>query len=191
MIFYDYLAKQNLEAEMIEIIKEKLASYIVKKNIKENIPLQQSFSQSFKNSFNFLILMPENESDFRNAFIVLDFLDNNNKTLTVFTNDFRVALLPVKFRNKTLSFSINEISKLKLPSNELITKLKKLHYDAVLDLNRGENLFYSYVSNIVNSKIRIGMEKKKSNNYYNLIFSDNIFESNIFYTNLLNCLKMF
>lgn len=176
---------------MIEIIKEKLASYIVKKNIKDNIPLHQSFSQSFKNSFNFLILMPENESDFRNAFIVLDFLDTNNKTLTVFTNDFRVALLPVKFRNKTLSFSINEISKLKLPSNELIAKLKKLHFDAVLDLNREENLFYSYVSNIVDSKIRIGMEKKKSNNYYNLIFSDNIFESNVFYTNLLNCLKMF
>jgi hypothetical protein len=176
---------------MIELIKEKIASYIVKKNIRENIPIQQSFSQSFKNSFNFLVLMPENESDFRNAFIVIDFLDSNNKTLTVFTNDFRVALLPVKFRNKTLSFSINEISKLKLPSNELIAKLKKLHFDIVIDLNREENLFYSFVSNIVNAKIRIGMEKKKSNNYYNLIFSDNIFESNIFYTNLLNCLKMF
>jgi ADP-heptose:LPS heptosyltransferase len=135
--------------------------------------------------------MPANESDFRNSFTVLDFLDSQNKTLTIFTNDFRVALLPVKFRNKSFSFSLIEISKLKLPTHDLIAKLKKLRFDAVLDLNREENLFSSFVSNIVDSKIRIGMEKKKSVNYYNLIFSDNNFESNIFYSNLLNCLKMF
>ncbi len=176
---------------MIDYIKEKLATYIVKKNLKENLPLQQSFSQSFKNSFNFFVIMPANESDFRNSFTVLDFLDSQNKTLTIFTNDFRVALLPVKFRNKSLSFSIIEMNKLKLPTNDLIAKLKKLHFDAVLDLNREENLFSSFVSNLVNSKIRIGIEKKKSVNYYNLIFSDNNFESNIFYSNLLNCLKMF
>lgn len=176
---------------MLDLIKEKIAAYIVKKNLKENFPLQQSFSQLFKNSFNFLVIMPENESDFRNSFIVLDFLDGQNKTLTIFTNDFRVALLPVKFRNKSLSFSIIETNKLKLPTNDLIAKLKKLHFDAVLDLNREENLFSSFVSNIVDSKIRIGMEKKKSVNYYNLIFSDKNLESNIFYSNLLNCLKMF
>lgn len=176
---------------MIDFIKEKLATYIVKKNLKENLILQQSFSQSFKNSFNFFVIMPANESDFRNSFTVLDFLDSQNKTLTIFTNDFRVALLPVKFRNKSLSFSIIEMNKLKLPTNDLIAKLKKLHFDAVLDLNREENLFSSFVSNLVNSKIRIGIEKKKSVNYYNLIFSDNNFESNIFYSNLLNCLKMF
>ncbi len=176
---------------MIEIIKEKLAYYIVKKNLKGNIPLQQSFSKFLKNSFNFLIVMPANDSDFRNSFIVLDFLDSQNKTLTIFTNDFRVALLPVKFRNKSLSFAITEINKLKLPSNELISKLKKLQFDAVVDLNREDNLFFSFVSNIVDSKVRIGIKKKKSNSYYNLIFSDNNFEGNIFYSNLLNCLKMF
>lgn len=176
---------------MIELVKEKLVAYIINKNLKENLPIQQSFSKSFKSSFNFLVVMPVNESDFRSAFTVLDFLDNHNKTLTIFTNDFRVALLPVKFRNKSLSFGITEINKLKLPSKELVNKLKELHFDAVLDLNREENLFSSFVSNIVNSKIRIGMQKKKSNSYYNLIFSDNSFESNIFYSNLLNCLKMF
>lgn len=176
---------------MIDFIKEKLATYIVKKNLKENLPLQQSFSQSFKNSFNFFVIMPANESDFRNSFAVLDFLDGQNKTLTIFTNDFRVALLPVKFRNKSFSFSIVEMSKLKLPTNDLIIKLKNLRYDVVIDLNREENLFYSFVSNIVESRFRIGMKKKKSSNYYNLIFSDNNFESIIFYSNLLNCLKMF
>lgn len=176
---------------MIELIKEKIAAFIVKKNLKENFPKQFSFSQSVKNSFNFLVIMPANESDFRNSFTVLDFLDSQNKTLTIFTNDFRVALLPVKFRNKSLSFSLTEINKLKLPSSELIYKLKKLHFDVVLDLNKEENLFYSFVSNIVDSKIRIGIEKKKSSRYYNLIYSDKNFDSNIFYSNLLNCLKMF
>ncbi len=176
---------------MIELIKEKIAHFIVNKNLKENTPIQQSFSQSLKNSFNFFVIMPANDSDFRNAFKVLEFLDNQNKTLTIFTNDFRVALLPVKFRNKSFSFSITEISKLKLPSNELIDRLRKLKFDAVLDLNKEENLFSSFVSNIVDSKIRIGIQKKKSDRYYNLIYSDSNFESNIFYSNLTNCLKMF
>lgn len=176
---------------MIEFIKDKIAAYIVNKNLKEISTAQQSFLNSFNNSFNFFVIMPVNEVDFRNAFTVLEFLENHNKTITVFTNDFRVALLPVKFRNKAFGFSLNEISKLKLPSKELVAKLKKLHFDATIDLNREENLFSSFVANLVKSKIKIGVEKKKSANYYNMIFSDDNLDSNEFYLNFLNFLKMF
>lgn len=176
---------------MIEFIKEKIAAYIVKTALKRRSLNQQSFSDWFNSSFNFFIIMPSNETDFRNAFSVLEFLDSQNKTLTIFTNDFRVALLPIKFRNKSLGFSINEINKLKLPSKELTIKLKKLCFDVSIDLNREENLFSSFAINLVESKIKIGIEKKKSVEFYNLIFSGNNLEDSIFYENFSNFLKMF
>lgn len=176
---------------MIEIIKSKIAEFKVKKHLKDNSIHQQSFSEYFQKSFNYFVIMPANEVDFRSSFIVLEFLESHNKTLTIFTNDFRVALLPVKFRNKTFSFNLSEITKLNLPSNELITKLKKFHCDVVIDLNREDNLFFRFIANLVEAKIRMGINSKKTSDYYNLIFYDDISDSKQFYSNLINFMKMF
>jgi len=173
---------------MVDYLKSLIADFIIKKKLNETQKTQMSFSNTFKSSFRFFVVMPSDEKDFKNAFIVLDFLESYNKNVTVFTNDFRVALLPIKFRNKSLSYSLNQINKLKLPSNDLKNKLKSIECDFVIDLNREKNLFASYVTNLIKSKVRLGIEKRDSYLYYNLIFSDSNSESKIFF---LNFLRMF
>ncbi|MCS7052558.1 MAG: hypothetical protein NZM09_02355 [Ignavibacterium sp.] len=177
---------------MIEFIKEKIAYYIIKKYLKKKkYNSNLTFTESFSNSFDFLIIMPTDESDFRNSFQVIEFIENHNKTILIFLNDFKVALLPIKFRNKTFSFNLNDINKLNLPKKELIDKLIKLKFDMVIDLNRIDSLFHSYVANLVGAKFRIGMNKKKAAEFYNVIFSDHSNESSIFYSNFVSFIKMF
>jgi hypothetical protein len=177
---------------MIDLIKEKIANYVVRRNLKKkNNSIQQSFLKPIHNSINFLIIMPLDERDFNDSTLVLDFLESQNKNLSIFTYDFRVALLPVKFRNRTISFNLMEINKLKLPSRDLTNRLRNLDYDVVIDLNRSESLLCSYVSNLINSKIRIGLSKKNDHNFYNMIFSINQNVNTNFYSDLINAIKMF
>jgi len=71
-------------------------------------------------------------------------------------------------------------------------KLSSLFFNAVLDLNRKDNLFYSYISNIANAPIRVGFQKNDSDKFYNLQIMNNIiYTPEVSYKNFLNCLRMF
>jgi hypothetical protein len=176
---------------MIELIKEKTARFIISKRLKNVALSEQSFSAALKRSGAFLVLMPEDEKDFRTCFFILDYLEQINKTVKVLTKDYRISLLPAKFRNKAVEIGITEINKLDLPNHKLINKLVELKFDGVIDLNRTDNLFYSYVTNLVTAKLRIGFAKKGADYFYNFQIAQNEFDSEKSYNNFLNCLKMF
>jgi len=176
---------------MIEMIKEKIARYLISRQLKNIVLNEQSFSAALKRSGTFLILMPEDEKDFRNCFLVLDYLEHINKTIKILTKDYRISLLPAKFRNKALEISIADLNKLDLPNHKLISKLAEMKYDGVIDLNRKDNLFFSYVANLVKAKIRIGFTKKGADKFYNFQITNNDVDPDKSYNNFLNCLKMF
>jgi ADP-heptose:LPS heptosyltransferase len=90
-----------------------------------------------------------------------------------------------------VEIGITEINKLDLPNHKLINKLVELKFDGVIDLNRTDNLFYSYVTNLVTAKLRIGFAKKGADYFYNFQIAQNEFDSEKSYNNFLNCLKMF
>lgn len=176
---------------MIEMIKNKIAELIITSKLRHKNNHELAFSSALKKSFSFLVLMPADEKDYRESFQILDYLESQGKTLTILTNDFRVSLLPAKYRNKVVGFSINEVSKLNLPSHKLTERLKEKLFDVVIDLNREENLFYSYITNIVKSKIRVGFKKRKADFYYNFLVDGSDNDSAKSYNNFLNCIKMF
>lgn len=176
---------------MIELLKKKTAELIVSGKLKHQKNSELSFSAALKKSFSFLVLMPANDKDYRESFQILDYLESQGKTLTILTNDFRVSLLPAKYRNKSIGFAITEVSKINLPSHKLTEQLREKLFDVVIDLNREENLFYSYIANIVKSKIRIGFKKRKADLYYNFLVDGSDNDSVKSYNNFLNCIKMF
>ncbi len=176
---------------MIELIKKKTAEIIVSGRLKHQKNQELLFSSALKKSFSFLVLMPANEKDYRESFQILDYLEGQGKTLTILTNDFRVSLLPAKFRNKAIGYSVSEVSKFNLPTSKLSERLKEKLFDVVIDLNREENLFYSFIANIVKSKIRIGFKKRKADVYYNFLVDGSDNDSAKSYYNFLNCIKMF
>ena len=169
---------------------QQLARIIVKQKFSGNKFDVQSFSEAFNNSRSILVLMPEDEDDFKCSLDVLTFLDELKKEIVIITNDFRVSVLPFHFRGKSIGYEIKDINQLKLPSRRMISKIEKKKFDAVIDLNRKQQLFYSYVMIIAHTGLRIGFTKKFADKIYNLQVLNDESNAKISYKNLLNCLKM-
>ena len=176
---------------MIDSIKQNISRFLISRKLKNVVLSEQDFSESLKRSGSFLVLMPEDEKDFRASYLVIEYLEHLNKSIKILTRDYRISLLPAKFRNKAMEFGISDLNKLDLPAHKLIEKLSEMKFDGVIDLNRKDDLFYSYVSNLVKAKIRIGFAKKGADKFYNFQISNNDVEAEKSYNNFLNCLKMF
>ena len=98
--------------------------------------------------------MPDNDTDFHYAIEVLKGLNLNKKHATVFTQEFRANLVPVKYRPQVVEYTDRDISRLYIPSKKLMDKLRSLRFNAILDLNRKENIFCSIVASMVNAPIK-------------------------------------
>lgn len=176
---------------MIEFLKEKTAKFFVNKKHTLGKGEKFSFSAAFKRSFYFLVILPDDESDFRFAVQLLRFLDENKKSFQVLTRDFRVSLLPQIYRTRVIEVGISELTKLDLPNKKLTTKLESMRYDSIIDLNRKESLFALYILKAIPAKVKIGFQKKGSEELYNLQIANNEEKPENSYNNFLNCLKMF
>lgn len=176
---------------MIDLIKENVSRFLISRRLKNLVINEQDFSEALKRSGSFLVLMPEDEKDFRASYLVIEYLEHLNKSIKILTRDYRISLLPAKFRSKAMEFGISDLNKLDMPSHKMIEKLSSMKFDGVIDLNRKDDLFYSYVSNLVSARIRIGFSKKGADKFYNFQISNNDIESEKSYNNFLNCLKMF
>ncbi len=176
---------------MIEFLKQKTAKFLVNKKLKHSKSEEISFSTAFRRSFSFLIVLPDDEKDFRASLHVLRFLDERKKSFQVLTRDYRVSLLAQIYRTRAIEVGIAELTRLDLPNHKLTAKLESMRYDAVIDLNRAENLFAIYILQTIPSKVRIGFKRKGSDKYYNLQIANNEEKPENSYNNFLNCLKMF
>jgi len=171
-------------------LKQKAARFFIQHKLRKSSFTNKSFSSVFNNSNSFLVLMPEDDKDFHCALDILTFLEELKKEIFILTNDYRVSLLPLHFRSKALGHGLKDINKINLPSKGLLSKLLKKKFDAVLDLNRKEQLFYIYISRIVNAAVSIGFKKVLADKVYNLQIANGASNPKISYENLLNCLKM-
>lgn len=176
---------------MILPIKEKAAEFIINLKLRDHKFDELEFSRVFNRSYSYLVLMPKDNTDFRHAVEVLNFLREAKKNVIALTNDFRVSLLPTAFKVSAVEHGINDKTKLDLPSKKFLNRLKKMQFDVVIDTNRQPVLYYNFIANFVNSPVRIGFSGKNADQYFNLQIVNNKNESENSYQNLLNCLKMF
>jgi len=176
---------------MIKYLKEKIADFIIGKRLRNNTTPNQSFSNLLQKTFTFLVIMPEEEDDFQKSMEVLRFLDDHGKNLTIFSYNFRRNLINQKYRPATIEYGLIDRTRLGLPSGKIINELENKEFNAVIDLNRDENVFCSFAANLVTAPVRIGFRKKNADKFYNVQISDNEDNSEISYKNFLNCLQMF
>ena len=66
-----------------------------------------------------------------------------------------------------------------------------MRFDVIIDLNRGEEIFYTYITKALNVPVKIGFVNSDSDNYFNIQIANSRNDPEISYNNLLNCLKMF
>ena len=174
----------------MQMLKQKAAEIFVNLKLKKGEFDNQSFSSAFKSSNSFLILMPDDDKDFQYAVNILDYLEELKKDYSILTFDYRVSLLPLRFREKAFGHGIKDINKIELPSRRLTSNLTKKKYDVLLDLNSKEQLFYTYISGIVSAAVSIGFAKGFADKVYNIQIANSETNPKISYENLLNCLKM-
>lgn len=176
---------------MFNSVKNKISNYLAKKKYLKGSVESINFNGFFNNSDSFLLLMPNEDNDFSASLLIYNFLRQLNKKITV--------LVPVKFFSKVpsskevkiIQYSIEDISKFNLPSDVLANKLTKNKYDIVFDLERIENLFYSSLTNVTESKYKVGFKKEKLNEYYNILISNKDDRSEKCYNNMIEAIKMF
>ena len=185
--------KNNLVSNLsiADFFKSIVAQYKVNQSVKQQSYEGMDFSSKLKSANSIIVLMPEEEVDFHHSISVLEYLNSQSKHTTIMTRDYRVSLINPKLRQNLIEYEIRDISKIKLPTKKLLTKLSEKNFDVVIDLNRKENLFFSYVVLKIKSKLKIGFEKKNSDKFYNFQLAFNGKETEEAYKYLVNCLQMF
>jgi len=176
---------------MLKPIKNKISNYLARKRYLKSELRAIKFNGFFNNSESFLILMPNEENEFRFGLKVADFLSELEKQITI--------LAPVRFSGKvtqkknvkSIYFALEDITKLNLPSDFLANKLNRRSFDVVMDLDRFENLFYSSLTHVTKSKFKIGFKKEKLNEFYNILINNMNERPEYCYDDLIESLKMF
>jgi hypothetical protein len=176
---------------MIDTIKKKIAEILVNRSLKGMKSDYSSLSNFYKKTFNILVLMPEDEAEFHQSFLVLKFLEETKKNAYIFTHDFRVSLIPSKYRSHVVEHTVSETNRLNLATHKLLDKLKEKNFQAVIDLNIKDNIFFSHIISSLDVPLRIGFKKNNSDRYYNIQINSEDSKPEISYNNLVNCLQMF
>lgn len=176
---------------MIATLKERAARFIVQRRVPGGEFSQRNFASIFSKTYSFLILMPAKESDFRFVFPILEYLREQRKNIVVMTYDFRVSLLQPYFKTNAIEHGLKDETQLKLPSKKLLDKLSSMRFDVIIDTNRDETLYYSYIAKSLNAHVKIGFVRSDSDKYFNLQVINKQNDPETSYKNLIDCLKMF
>lgn len=176
---------------MFENVKKKIGRYLLNKRYCKTDCSVINYNNALLKSSDIFVIMPRNDQDFYHSLDLIKFLLNQGKRITLFLPEFKYNLIPEKDKYRFVSYQPQQATRFFLPDKTLESMLKVKEFDAVIDLNRGEDLFYSAAANIVKSKIRIGFSRQFSENCYNLQYRDwnNQLDTN--YNGFLGFLKMF
>jgi hypothetical protein len=176
---------------MFEGIKKKIAGYVIESKIIDKDRQAQSFKGIFQEATYFFVVISEDENDFYHCFETVKFLLQEKKNVTIFINESKLKLVQNSALVTTVTYSEKDVTKLMLPSKDLRASLGRLSYEAVIDLNRKENLFCSAAANLVKSDIRMGFVKPGADKFYNLQFANGDEKPEVSYRKLKTSLQMF
>lgn len=176
---------------MFEKLKRKYAHFVVRRKYLHNDIQPISFNHVLSNALDFFIIMPQEDKDFYHSLNILKYFQLHKKVITLFVPEYKYNLIPEKEKYKFISYHPKQITRINLPDKTLVGRLKDKQYDVVLDMNRPGNIFYSAISNVVRSKVRVSFKKELSERYYNMQIEDKQPDPEIGYERFLNYLKMF
>lgn len=176
---------------MFEEFKNRIGYFIFKKKMLKNFDDKFTFNNFVEESVNYLLILPLNDLDFNNSFDVAKYFQIHKKNVTLFLPEHRKNLIRLSGNYETISYSLDDISRLGLPNKPLKEKLLNQKFDVLIDLEREDNLFLVSVVSLMKAKFKVGFKKNAVENLYNFQLVNSKINSEISYRNLLNSLKMF
>jgi hypothetical protein len=176
---------------MFEKIKFSLAHYIIRKKymVIKNVPV--TFNGILSNSSTFFIIMPNDPVEFSKSSVLINFLLENCKVVTVLLHESKSNLISEKENVSIIKFMDETKSRLNLPVKPFVKMLQNKEFDVVMDLNRSSDVFLTAVANIVKASVKVGFEQPKTEDYYDIRIVNSNQDYDLIYTNYINFLKMF
>jgi hypothetical protein len=176
---------------MFEEIKKKIGHFLMRRKYLRKQLEQSSFNSIISDSRDFFFVMPKEDNDFFHSLDILKYYHIHKKVITLFLPEYKYNSIPEKEKFKFISYHPDQITRFNLPDKNLISRLNRKEFDIVIDLNRKDDLFFSAVSNIVNSKVSVSFAKEQSDGYYTLQIMEKQSDPEVSYRNFLSYLKMF
>lgn len=176
---------------MFEELKRKIAHYLLRKKHIRKFEESIEFKSIIKDAKEILLIMPENDSDFKDSLESVKYFQHNKKNISIFIEEAKQSTFQLTHNVKLVSYLQVQITRFFLPDKMLLKRLHDKKFDVVIDLNLKENTFFSCVANVVNSKIRVGFRKNRSEEYYNILYESRQDEPVLAYKNLIEHLSMF
>ena len=176
---------------MFEELRLKYAHFLIKRKYLRKSDEPIAFKRAISAAKDILVILPSPETDFSASLEVVKYLQIHKKDVTLFISEFRHEAIRTNQEFKLLSYHPTQISWFFLPDKKLITRLTTKRFDAVIDLNRQEDTFFSCIANAVQSGMRVGFRKNRSSEYYNLLYESKQSEPAAAYSKFLEHLSMF
>lgn len=176
---------------MFEELRRKYAHFLIRRKYLRKSDEPIVFKTAISAAKNILVILPSLEADFSASLEVARYLQIHKKEITLFISELKHEAIGSNQDFKLLSYHPAQISWFFLPDKKLITRLTAKKFDAVIDLNRQEDTFSSCIANAVQSGMRVGFHKNRSNEYYNLLYESKQSEPAAAYSKFLEHLSMF
>lgn len=176
---------------MFDKIKYNLAHFIIRKKYLPPKPEPVSFKGIISKSNSFFVIMPISNDEFNKSLTLIDFLMENQKVISTLIHESQLNLISSKKMVTLVNYKDDYKNKLNLPIKNFVNELRSKSFDVVMDLNRTGDVFTSSITNIVRSKVRVGFEHEKTDNYYDIRIVNSSPDLQEIYNNYINFLKMF
>ena len=170
--FSDIIGKKTMKHNFLQSFIKPYLRFSAKFIIKNQVI---NFPDSIINARSVLVFMPEKLEEFgiaRNFLAVLSKNFPNAKITLVMLEQYR-NLVDKTRRYGTIFVTLSHKNVLGLPKKELIQKFTSTNFDSAIDLNQTFNLLTTYLCQKSGAKLRIGLEDKDREPFYNFSFRAN------------------
>lgn len=149
----------------------------------------QKFNKVLANAKYFVLLMPEDETDFLNALSIAEFLLSKKLHVALVANNLTMHLIKDKSPYRLEEYYPTDKKRLGLPKMKLVRRLKIYSYDVLISLEREPSSFQKFCAEKISAENRIGPAFPGNDKIFNIQVSVAHAEPIDFYKIFLNCLQ--
>jgi hypothetical protein len=152
------------------------------------------FTESVSRAKRALVIFPETTIDWESTQTILKQFSRRFApgAIVIVLREQLASTLPASTGVRTLTYRPEEISRLFVPRETLLRKMKTSTFDAVFDLNIGFSLPSAFLCRASEAPLRVSFEKMYGDEFYNLqIHTKAATNSSAAYKGFLRCLEMF
>ena len=150
----------------------------------------QKFNGILSNAKNYVLLMPEDETDFQNALVVAEYLISKKFQVSLVANNLALHFIKNKSPFRLEEYYPADKNRLGFPKIKLLQRLKIYSYDTLISLEREPSFFQEVCADQLQSEIKIGSMNSGNGKIYSVLLSIKNEDSVDFYKNFLNCLQL-